>query len=47
VPNTDEGIISLEAGSDDDLRRVRRVHRNFRAAGPTGKEGANPTAPVS
>jgi len=39
VPNTDEGIISLEAGSDDDLRRVRRVHRDFRAAGPTGKEG--------
>jgi len=39
VPNTDEGIISLEAGSDDDLRRVRGVHRDFRAAGPTGKEG--------
>jgi len=38
VPNTDEGIIGLEAGSDDDLRRVRRMHRDFRAARPTEQE---------
>ena len=38
VPHTDEAMIGLEAGSDEDLRRVRRVHRDFRAARPTDQE---------
>jgi low affinity Fe/Cu permease len=38
VPHTDEAMIGLEAGSDEDLQRVRRMHRDFRAARPTDQE---------
>jgi low affinity Fe/Cu permease len=38
IPHADERIIGLEAGSDDDLRRVRRMHRDFRGARPTEHE---------
>ena len=31
VPRTDEAVIGLEAGSDDELHEVTRSHRRFRA----------------
>jgi len=40
VPNTDEGIISLEAGSDDDLRRVEKSASRLPGRRPYGERGA-------
>jgi low affinity Fe/Cu permease len=42
VPQTDETVIGLEAGSDDDLREVTETHREFRAGRHGNRDSATP-----
>lgn len=38
VPNTNERVMGLEAGSDDDLRKATRMHRDVRTGRSTEQQ---------